>query len=141
MKNIYLYIVVVVLKQFGAACTDTPTTVEEPTQPEPPVIEEVEPVESPTTNRTPEYQFKSTQAGEITYGGSCSSSTTTALAEVNTNLTFNEFDYGTYSDCTIDVTNSEGLKSNILNVTPFTIKEKPEKEAPPDHQFLKKLLL
>ena len=43
-----------------------------------PVIAEVYPVTTPTNDSTPNYTFSSTEAGTITYGGSCSSSTTSA---------------------------------------------------------------
>ena len=43
--------------------TDTDTTS--------PVIAEVTAVTTPTTDSTPNYTFSSTEAGTITYGGSC----------------------------------------------------------------------
>jgi len=43
-----------------------------------PVIAEVTAVTTPTTDTTPAYTFSSTEAGTITYGGSCTSSTTSA---------------------------------------------------------------
>ena len=58
---------------------------------------------TPTIDNTPNYTFSSTKAGTITYGGSCSSSTTTAVVGNNT-ITFNALANGTYDDCTIRVT-------------------------------------
>ena len=69
----------------------------------PPVIAEVTAVISPTIDTTPNYTFSSSKAGTITYGGSCSSSTTVAVAGNNT-ITFNALTNGTYDDCTIRVT-------------------------------------
>ena len=43
-----------------------------------PFIDQVTPVTSPTSDSTPDYTFASTATGTITYGGSCSSSTTSA---------------------------------------------------------------
>ena len=43
-----------------------------------PVIAEVTAVKTPTNDTTPAYTFSSTEAGTITYGGSCTSSTTSA---------------------------------------------------------------
>ncbi len=40
-----------------------------------PVIAEVTAVTTPTNDSTPDYTFSSDEAGTITYGGSCSSST------------------------------------------------------------------
>ena len=85
-----------------------------------PVIAEVTPVTTPTSNSTPDYTFSSTKAGTITYGGSCSSWTTSATSGNNTIL-FKPLSYGTYSDCTMIVTDSDGNASNTLSVTSFTI--------------------
>ena len=48
------------------------------------VLEEVTPVPSLTTDTTPDYTFSSNIAGAITYGGPCSSSTTTVIQGNNT---------------------------------------------------------
>ena len=85
-----------------------------------PVIEQVTAIASPTSDSTPNYIFASTKAGTITYGGSCSSGITSAVSG-NNNITFNALINGTYSDCTIKVTDSEGNVSNILKVPPFTV--------------------
>ena len=71
------------------------------------ILEEVTAVSTPTTDTTPIYTFSSTKAGTITYGGSCSSSTTVAVAGNNT-ITLNALSDGTYSDCTITVTDNAG---------------------------------
>ena len=66
-------------------------------------IKEVTAVTTPTIDTTPNYTFSSTKAGTITYGGSCSSSTTIAISGINT-ITLNTLSDGTYSNCTITVT-------------------------------------
>ena len=71
------------------------------------IIEEVTAVTTPTIDTTPNYTFSSTKAGTITYGGSCSSSTTVAIAGNNT-ITLNTLSDGTYSNCTITVTDNSG---------------------------------
>jgi heat shock protein HslJ len=71
------------------------------------ILKEVTAVETPTTDTTPKYTFSSTKAGTITYGGSCSSSTTVAVTGNNT-ITLNTLSDGTYSDCTITVTDNAG---------------------------------
>ena len=93
---------------------------EEEEKVEAPVIAEVTPVTTPTSNSTPDYTFSSTKAGTITYGGSCSSWTTSATSGNNTIL-FKPLSDGTYSDCTIIVTDSDGNASNTLSVTSFTV--------------------
>ena len=70
-----------------------------------PIIAEVTAVATPTNDSTPNYTFSSTEAGTITYGGSCSSSTTIAIAGNNT-ITLNTLSNGTYSNCTITVTDN-----------------------------------
>ena len=87
-----------------------------------PVIAEVYPVTTPTSDPSPNYTFSSTKAGTITYGGSCSSETTSATSGNNT-ITFLTLSAGTYSDCTIIVTDSDGNASNTLSVTSFTISD------------------
>ena len=61
----------------------------------------------------------SSEAGTITYSGSCSSSTTSAIAGTNT-ITLNTLSDGTYSDCKITVTDS--LENAVtLNIGSFVI--------------------
>ncbi len=85
-----------------------------------PIIAEVTEVTTPTNDSTPNYTFSSTEAGTITYGGSCSSSTTIAIAGNNT-ITLNTLSDGTYSNCTITVTDSAGNVSSSLTITSFTV--------------------
>ena len=83
-----------------------------------PVIAEVTFVTTPTNDSTPNYTFSSTEAGTITYGGSCSSGTTSATSGNNT-ITLVSLSEGTYSNCTITVTDSAGNLSNTLTLTTF----------------------
>ena len=85
-----------------------------------PIIAEVTAVATLTNDSTPNYTFSSTEAGTITYGGPCSSSTTIAVAGDNT-ITLNTLSDGTYSDCTITVTDSEGNISSSHTITSFTV--------------------
>jgi len=85
-----------------------------------PVISEVTAAASPTSVNTPNYIFSSSEAGTITYGGSCSSSTTSAAVD-NNKITFNVLADGIYSNCTISVTDSASNTSNILSVSSFTV--------------------
>ena len=85
-----------------------------------PVIAEVNAVTTPTDDNTPNYTFSSDEAGTITYGGSCSSSTTSALSGNNT-ITLVALNDDTYSNCTIIVTDSAGNVSNTLTITSFTV--------------------
>jgi hypothetical protein len=80
-----------------------------------PFLTETTPISSPGSDTTPSYTFTTTKAGPITYGGSCSSSTTSATLGTNT-ITFNQLTAGTYSNCTITVDDS-----NTLTVSSFTI--------------------
>ena len=73
-----------------------------------------------TSDSTPDYTFASTIAGTITYGGTCSSTTTNASVGNNT-ITFNTLSNGTYSNCTIKVTDSSGNESNTISISVFTV--------------------
>ncbi len=88
----------------------------------PPTISEITPVTTPTTDASPNYTFITNEAGDITYGGSCTSLTTTAVVGTNT-ITFETLAIGSYADCTITVTDDTANISNILAVTTFTIEE------------------
>jgi len=87
-----------------------------------PVIAEVTAVTTPTNDSTPDYTFSSDEAGTISYGGSCSSSTTSAVSGNNT-ITLDSLSDGTYSDCTIAVTDSSWKwnLSNTLTITSFEV--------------------
>jgi len=89
-------------------------------------LKEVTAITTPTTDTTPDYTFSSTESGTITYGGSCSSSITSATTGNNT-ITLNTLSVGTYADCTITVSktistkNSETNLSDSLTITSFTV--------------------
>lgn len=90
-----------------------------------PAVIQVIPVLTLTTNHNPSYTFSSSVAGTITYGGSCSSATTAAVFGNNTiTLTATgggPLSDGTYSDCTIIVTDVAGNASAPLTINTFTI--------------------
>ena len=124
---IKLFFLIVLLHIFLAGCSDTnedelDTTIvtTDNTATNAPVIAEVTAVTTPTNDTTPDYTFSSDEAGTITYGGSCSSSTTSATTGNNT-ITLVSLSDGTYSNCTITVTDSGGNVSNSLTITSFTV--------------------
>jgi len=85
-----------------------------------PTISEVTAVTTPTNDNTSlSYSFSSTDAGTITYGGSCSSSTTSATAGNNI-ITFEVLAEGPYSNCKISVDNNSNTSDN-LSVSSFRI--------------------
>ena len=98
----------------------TVTTEQGGTDSSAPLIYQVTAVTSTTSDSTPDYTFASTAAGTITYGGSCTSSNTAANTGNNT-ITFNTLSNGTYSDCTIKITDSDGNQSNTLTIPEFTV--------------------
>ena len=85
-----------------------------------PVISEVTAVSTPTNITTPTYLFSTTEAGTIVYSGGCSSSTTAATLG-NNSVTFNSLTEGTYSGCTLTLTDALGNTSDVLNVSSFVI--------------------
>ena len=117
---IKFFLLIVILHFFFAGCSDTSSddasedeldtaivTADKKATTTALIIEEVTAVTTPTIDTTPNYTFSSTKAGTITYGGSCSSSTTIAIAGNNT-ITLNTLNDGTYSNCTITVTDNSG---------------------------------
>jgi hypothetical protein len=115
MKKILHIILISLFSLILISCAE-----KEEEEKEAPVIAEVTVVTTPTDDPTPNYTFSSTKAGTITYGGSCSSVTTSATSGNNT-ITFTSLSAGTYSDCTIIVTDSDGNASNTLAITSFTV--------------------
>ncbi len=77
-----------------------------------PILTQITAVPNPTTNTNPTYIFKSTKAGNITYGGSCSSSISHTVIPGSNTITFDTFGTlppATYGDCTITVTDPNGV--------------------------------
>ena len=95
-----------------------------------PIIEQVTAIESQTSDSTPEYTFRSTKAGSITYGDSCDSATIIAYIGNNT-IVFNALSDGYYYDCTIKIIDSEGNESNTLTIPPFTVDTTVNDTTPP----------
>ena len=114
MKHLLLIISILFLTSCISRDDDVDTAATKPN------ISEVTPVATPTNDSTPDYTFSSTKPGTITYGGPCSSSTTIAVAGNNT-ITLDTLSDGTYSDCTITVTDSEGNISSSHTITSFTV--------------------
>jgi len=94
-----------------------------------PKLKEIAPIGT-TENSKPYYTFSSTYGGTISYSGNCKSSTTSASKGENT-IQFNSLSAGTYSDCSLTVTSSEGEVSDALNISSFTIKTKVTDTTPP----------
>ena len=84
------------------------------------MLKEITGVKTPTSDTTPSYVFNSNKSGKISYGGNCTSSTTTASIGNNT-ISFKTLKPGTYSDCTITVRDLAGNVSSPLNVTEFKV--------------------
>ena len=122
MKKV-LYIILISIFSLNVISCSRSSDVEEPpttTDTTAPVISEVTVVTTPTSDTTPDYTFSSDEAGTITYGGSCSSSTTSATTGNNT-ITLVSLTEGTFSNCTITITDSAGNVSNSLTITSFTV--------------------
>ena len=123
MKNYLIYYLLITLSIFLNSCTEG---FKEEYSKLVIALTEVTAITTPTTDTTPDYTFSSTESGAITYGGSCSSSTTSAISGNNT-ITFSTLDNGTYSNCTIKVSktmttkNSESNLSGSLTITSFTV--------------------
>ncbi len=83
-----------------------------------PTLSEVSAVASLSTNKTPTFTFSSSEAGTITYGGGCTSGSTSASSGNNT-ITFSTLADGTYI-CTVTVTDA-AHNARMLTLSSFTI--------------------
>jgi hypothetical protein len=81
-----------------------------------PVLTEVTPIETPSSNRTPSYVFTTSEAGTIS-SNLTFSSTTDATTGSDQVITFTQLRPGTYSGVTVSVTDASG------NVGTITIPE------------------
>ncbi|WP_020408661.1 tandem-95 repeat protein [Hahella ganghwensis] len=92
-----------------------------------PTVAEVTPVTTPGNDSTPDITFSTDEAGTLAVGGSCGSGDEGAVSSGNNTITLTQTDNsaplsaGTYSDCTITVTDSAGNASNVVTATSFTI--------------------
>jgi len=118
-KVLYIILIFLITLTIFSCAEDEPFYSDPFTDTTAPVIAEVKIVTTPTNDSTPDYTFSSDEAGTITYGGSCSSSTTSATSGNNT-ITLVSLSEGTYSNCTITVTDSAG-NSVTLNISSFVI--------------------
>ncbi|OHU92126.1 Ig-like domain-containing protein [Pseudoalteromonas amylolytica] len=94
----------------------------------PPTISEVTAVTTPTNDNTPNYTFTTDEAGELSIGGSCGTSSSTTISTTgNQTITLTQTDNstaladGTYSDCTVTVTDASSNASDALSITSFTV--------------------
>ena len=86
-------------------------------------LREVIAVPALTIIATPDYTFSSNLTGFISYGGSCSSSATSA-SKGNNKITLDALVNGTYQDCTISVDTSSSQLKGRLKVSSFTVSDK-----------------
>jgi len=85
-----------------------------------PVVTEITPVSTPTSDITPSYTFNTDEVGITSYGGGCSAADTSAELGNNT-IIFDALGEGVHSNCTITVTDIATNASNVLAVTAFTV--------------------
>lgn len=85
-----------------------------------PILAEVTPVTTPSPNQAPSYVFSSDEAGTVTYGGTCGNGTLSTAVVGNNTVEWN-LGIGTYSNCTITVTDAALNASSALSVTEFVI--------------------
>ncbi len=124
MKIYILLLLFIILTISFSSCStkeeeSTTTTTTDTTAP---ILAEVTAVTTPYNDTTPAYTFSSTEAGTITYGGSCTSSTTLASSGNNA-ITFSTLSNGTYDDCTVMVTDNASNSSIPLAITTFTVND------------------
>ncbi|HJO58274.1 MAG TPA: hypothetical protein QF772_08640, partial [Nitrospinaceae bacterium] len=93
-----------------------------------PILKEIAPIGS-NENTAPFFTFSSTYGGTIEYSGACSSSTSKASNGKNT-IQLNSLSAGTYTNCSLTVTSSNGQVSDSLSFTSFTIIAKVDTTVP-----------
>jgi hypothetical protein len=92
-----------------------------------PSLSEVTAVTSPTGDSTPDVTINVSQAGTLAVGGSCGSANEGAVEAGNQTITLTQSDNstplvdGTYSDCTVTVTDANGNASSALTLRAFQI--------------------
>ena len=73
-----------------------------------------------TRDTTPSFVIDVSEASEVSYSGSCSSSTTQVQSGSN-KITLNALSDGTYSDCSIQLTDAAGNQSTPYALDSFEI--------------------
>ena len=92
-----------------------------------PTVSEITAVTTPANDATPNVTFNSDEAGTLSVGGSCGSGDEGAVSSGSTTITLTQTDNstalaaGTYSDCTLTVTDAVGNNSNTLTLSGFTV--------------------
>ncbi|WP_431685641.1 tandem-95 repeat protein [Hahella sp. NBU794] len=93
-----------------------------------PTLSLITPVTTPTNDNTPNITFSTDEAGALSLGGSCGTSSSLNLGSTgNHSITLTQTDNssalsdGTYSDCTVTVTDAVGNASTALAITAFTV--------------------
>jgi hypothetical protein len=92
-----------------------------------PTVSEVTPVTTPGNDSTPDVTFTTNEPGTLAVGGSCGSADEGAVASGNNTITLTQIDnstplaHGTYTDCTVSVTDNAGNASNVLTLSSFTV--------------------
>ena len=120
MNKVFYIILISLFSLTIISCSSSDESASTTTDTTAPVIAEVTAVTTPTNDTTPDYTFSSSEAGTITYGGSCTSSTTSASSGNNA-ITFSTLSNGTYDNCTVMVTDNALNSSSNLPVSTFTV--------------------
>jgi len=84
------------------------------------LLDEITAVPTPTNDNTPNYTFSTPITWDITYTGSCNSSTTSVSSTWNITIEFNELSDWIYNNCKIMVSNTDD-SSEWLTISEFQI--------------------
>ena len=122
MNKILNIIIISIISLTIISCSSSDESASTTTDTTAPVIAEVTAVTTPTNDTTPDYTFSSSEAGTITYGGSCTSSTTSASSGNNA-ITFSTLSNGTYDNCTVMVTDNASNSNIPLPITTFIVND------------------
>ena len=122
MNKILNIIIISIISLTIISCSSSDESASTTSDTTAPVIAEVTAVTNPTNDTTPDYTFSSSEAGTITYGGSCTSSTTSASSGNNA-ITFSTLSNGTYDNCTVMVTDNASNSNIPLLITRFIVND------------------
>ncbi len=89
-----------------------------------PTLSQIQAITTPTNQSSPVYKFNSTETWSITYSGSCSSVTSSAVLGSNT-ITLNSLSDWTYNNCSFTVTDLAWNISSSLDIPEFKIDTTP----------------
>jgi large repetitive protein len=86
----------------------------------PPVLSEIKPVPEKIHTDRPSYSFKTSKSGSLQFNGKCKGNVDKAVTGIN-HISLLTTEAGSYSDCTMTLTDSSNNRSQPLKISPFVV--------------------